>query len=60
MPPDFVEDLGHNVFAIDPGFHRPQFDAAYLVLSDGARASIIDTGASHAESRPPVKSRTTT
>ena len=48
MLPDFVEDLGHNVFAIDTGFHRPRFDAAYLVLSDEGRAAFIDTGTNHA------------
>jgi len=46
--PAFVEDLGHNVFAIDTGFHRPRFDAAYLVLSDDGRAAFIDTGTNHA------------
>jgi glyoxylase-like metal-dependent hydrolase (beta-lactamase superfamily II) len=51
MLTDFVEDLGHNVFAIDTGFHRPQFDAAYLVLSDEGRAAFIDTGTNHAVSR---------
>jgi glyoxylase-like metal-dependent hydrolase (beta-lactamase superfamily II) len=48
MLPDFVEDLGHNVFAIDTGFHRPRFDAAYLVLADDGRAAFIDTGTNHA------------
>jgi glyoxylase-like metal-dependent hydrolase (beta-lactamase superfamily II) len=51
MLPDFVEDLGHNVFAIDTGFHRPQFDAAYLVLSHEGRAAFIDTGTNHAVAR---------
>jgi glyoxylase-like metal-dependent hydrolase (beta-lactamase superfamily II) len=51
MLPDFVEDLGHDVFAIDTGFHRPQFDAAYLVLSDEGRAAFIDTGTNHAVAR---------
>jgi glyoxylase-like metal-dependent hydrolase (beta-lactamase superfamily II) len=48
MLPDFVEDLGHNVFAIDTGFYRPRFDAAYLVVSDDGRAAFIDTGTNHA------------
>ena len=51
MLPDFVEDLGHDVFTIDTGFHRPQFDAAYLVLSDDGRAAFIDTGTNHAVAR---------
>ncbi len=45
---DFVEDLGHGVFVIDTGFHRPRFDAAYLVVSDEGRAAFIDTGTNHA------------
>lgn len=39
----FVQALGDGVYAIDTGFHRPQFDAAYLVVDDG-RAAFIDTG----------------
>ena len=43
MLPDFVEDCGHGVFCIDTGFHRPGFDAAWLVVHAG-RAAFIDTG----------------
>jgi glyoxylase-like metal-dependent hydrolase (beta-lactamase superfamily II) len=48
MLPDYLEDLGNGVFAIDTGFHRPRFDAAYLVLSDDGRAAFIDTGTNFA------------
>jgi glyoxylase-like metal-dependent hydrolase (beta-lactamase superfamily II) len=41
--PAFVEPLGGGVFAIDTGFHRPRFDAAYLLVHEG-RAAFIDTG----------------
>ena len=41
--PTWAEDLGHGVHAIDTGFHRPRFDAAYLLVEDG-RAAFIDTG----------------
>jgi glyoxylase-like metal-dependent hydrolase (beta-lactamase superfamily II) len=41
--PDFVEALGGGVFAIDTGFQRPRFDAAYLVVDNG-HAAFIDTG----------------
>jgi glyoxylase-like metal-dependent hydrolase (beta-lactamase superfamily II) len=41
--PTWAEDLGHGVHAIDTGFHRPRFDAAYLMVEDG-RAAFIDTG----------------
>lgn len=43
MLPDFVEDCGHGVFCIDTGFHRPGFDAAWLVVHEG-RAAFVDTG----------------
>jgi glyoxylase-like metal-dependent hydrolase (beta-lactamase superfamily II) len=39
----FVEALGHGVHAVDTGFHRERFDAAYLVVHEG-RAAFIDTG----------------
>ena len=48
--PKFVQDLGHGVFAVDTGFHREVFDAAYLVVQDG-RAAFIDTGTNHAVPR---------
>jgi glyoxylase-like metal-dependent hydrolase (beta-lactamase superfamily II) len=41
--PPFVQTLGEGVYAIDTGFHRDQFDAAYLVVQAG-RAAFIDTG----------------
>jgi glyoxylase-like metal-dependent hydrolase (beta-lactamase superfamily II) len=43
MLPDFVDDCGHGVYCIDTGFHRPGFDAAWLVVHEG-RAAFIDTG----------------
>lgn len=41
--PDFVVPLGHGVHLIDTGFHRDNFDAAYLLVHNG-RAAFIDTG----------------
>ena len=41
--PAFVEPLGDGLWAIDTGFHRDRFDAAYLV-ADGGRAAFVDTG----------------
>lgn len=44
MPlPDFVIPLPDDVWAIDTGFERPRFDAAYLMVSNG-RAAFVDTG----------------
>jgi glyoxylase-like metal-dependent hydrolase (beta-lactamase superfamily II) len=48
--PDFLQDLGHGVYAVDTGFHRPLFDAAYLVVQQG-RAAFIDTGTNHSVPR---------
>ncbi len=48
--PPFIEPLGQGVFAIDTGFHRPRFDAAYLIVQEG-RAAFIDTGTNHSVPR---------
>ncbi len=48
--PAFVEALPAGVFAIDTGFHRDRFDAAYLLVQDG-RAAFIDCGTNHAVPR---------
>jgi glyoxylase-like metal-dependent hydrolase (beta-lactamase superfamily II) len=44
--PPWAEDLGRGVFAVDTGFHRDRFDAAYLIVGDG-RAAFVDTGTNH-------------
>lgn len=36
----------HGIVTIDTGFHRPIFDAAYLVIENG-RAAFIDCGTQH-------------
>ncbi len=41
--PDFVQPLANGVAVIDTGFHRPLFDAAYLLVEAG-RAAFVDTG----------------
>jgi glyoxylase-like metal-dependent hydrolase (beta-lactamase superfamily II) len=46
-PPDFVQAASHGVHVIDTGFHRPRFDAAYLIVDSG-RAAFVDTGTRHA------------
>jgi glyoxylase-like metal-dependent hydrolase (beta-lactamase superfamily II) len=48
--PDFVEVLDHGIHVIDTGFHRPRFDAAYLIVEKG-RAAFVDTGTNHAVPR---------
>lgn len=48
--PDWAEDLGHGIYAIDTGFQRPRFDAAYLIVENG-RAAFVDTGTNHAVPR---------
>jgi len=48
--PDYLEPLDHGVYAIDTGFQRPRFDAAYLMVHEG-RAAFIDTGTNHAVPR---------
>ncbi len=48
--PAFALDLGHGIHAIDTGFHRDHFDAAYLMVH-GGRAAFVDTGTNHAVPR---------
>lgn len=36
----------HGIHIIDTAFHRPAFDAAYLIVENG-RAAFIDTGTNH-------------
>lgn len=43
---DFLIDLGQGVYAIDTGYVRPRFDAAYLIVEAG-RAAFIDCGVNH-------------
>lgn len=43
---DFLINLGNGVFAIDTGYVRPRFDAAYLIVEAG-RAAFIDCGVNH-------------
>lgn len=45
--PAFAEALGDGIWCIDTGYHRPRFDAAYLLVDDG-RAAFFDTGTNHA------------
>lgn len=46
-PPPWAEPLGGGVWAIDTGFQRPGFDAAYLVVERG-RAAFVDSGTNFA------------
>lgn len=46
----FAQPLAHGIHAIDTGFHRANFDAAYLIVEDG-HAAFIDTGTNHAVPR---------
>ena len=48
--PLFVDALANGIHVIDTGFHRPRFDAAYLVVEDG-HAAFIDTGTNHSVPR---------
>jgi glyoxylase-like metal-dependent hydrolase (beta-lactamase superfamily II) len=48
--PTWLEPLPHGVFAIDTDFHRPRFDAAFLIVEAG-RAAFVDTGTALATPR---------
>ena len=49
LPAD-VQALPHGIWAVDTGFHRPRFDAAYLIVEQG-RAAFVDTGTNFAVPR---------
>jgi glyoxylase-like metal-dependent hydrolase (beta-lactamase superfamily II) len=48
--PEFVEALDAGIHVVDTGFHRPRFDAAYLIVEKG-RAAFIDSGTNHSVPR---------
>jgi glyoxylase-like metal-dependent hydrolase (beta-lactamase superfamily II) len=48
--PAWIEPLGDGIHAVDTGFHRDRYDAAYLVV-EGGRAAFIDTGTAFAVPR---------
>lgn len=41
--PPYVHDLGDGIYAVDTGFQRDHFDAAYLLIHEG-RGAFIDCG----------------
>jgi len=49
-PLPFVHALPAGIHVIDTGFHRPNFDAAYLIVEDG-RAAFVDTGTTYSVPR---------
>ena len=46
----FVQTIAHGIHVIDTGFHRPMFDASFLIVEQG-RAAYIDTGTNHSVPR---------
>ena len=46
----FVQTFAHGIHVIDTGFHRPMFDASFLMIENG-RAAFIDTGTNHSVPR---------
>ncbi len=48
--PAFAQALGDGIWCIDTGYHRPRYDAAYLLVDSG-RAAFFDTGANPAVPR---------
>ncbi|WP_119717181.1 MBL fold metallo-hydrolase [Cognatilysobacter tabacisoli] len=40
--------LPHGITAVDTGFQRPRFDAAYLLVENG-RAAFVDCGTNHSQ-----------
>jgi glyoxylase-like metal-dependent hydrolase (beta-lactamase superfamily II) len=46
----FFTRHSHGIHVIDTGFHRPRFDASYLIVEAG-RAAFVDTGTNHSVPR---------
>jgi len=46
----FVQTLPHGIHVIDTGFHRPLFDASFLIV-EGGRAAFVDSGTNFAVPR---------
>jgi glyoxylase-like metal-dependent hydrolase (beta-lactamase superfamily II) len=46
----FFQHHADGIHVIDTGFHRPRFDASYLVVERG-RAAFVDTGTNHSVPR---------
>lgn len=49
-PLPYVQSLDHGIHVIDTGFHRPKFDASYLIVERG-RAAFVDSGTNHSVPR---------
>ena len=50
MTEPFVQTLDHGIHVVDTGFHRPMFDASFLITERG-RAAFVDTGTNHSVPR---------
>jgi glyoxylase-like metal-dependent hydrolase (beta-lactamase superfamily II) len=46
----FLKPHAHGIHVIDTGFHRPRFDACYLIVHEG-RGAFVDTGTNHSVPR---------
>src|SRR5438105_530091 len=46
----FLTAHADGIHVIDTGFHRPRFDAAYLIVENG-RGAFVDTGTNHSVPR---------
>ena len=47
---DSLEPLDDGIHVVDTGFHRPRFDASYLIVENG-RGAFVDTGTNHSVPR---------
>lgn len=46
MSDEFATQPWHGIHVVDTGFHRPRFDAAYLIAEEG-RGAFVDCGTNH-------------
>lgn len=50
MASSLYQDLSHGITVIDTGYHRPRFDASYL-LTAGEEAALVDVGTAYSVPR---------
>lgn len=50
----YAHDVGSGIYTIDTGFHRPNFDASYLITQnspEGLQAAFVDVGTNYSAPR---------
>ncbi len=49
-PEEFIQNMGHGIYAVDTGYVRPGADASHIII-ENSRAAFVDTGTSNSVPR---------